>query len=97
MTWRKNKLRQSALEDTPFCALCFFERLFSAAGAAEFAHEAGEGFDGLEGHGVIERDPHAADRAMAGRANQAGCGGFGGKLLFDGVVSSGYAEDDIHF
>jgi hypothetical protein len=32
-----------------------------SAGAVEFAHERGEGFDGFEGDGVVERDTQAAD------------------------------------
>jgi hypothetical protein len=32
-----------------------------AAGAAEFAHETDESFDGFEGDGVVEGDAHAAE------------------------------------
>src|SRR5258708_40233394 len=83
----KNELdRRSAQGDSPFCALCFSCSGFLTAAALEFAHETGEGFDGFEGDGVVERHAHAADGAVAGSANQSGRGGVGGELLSDGVV-----------
>src|SRR5437879_4216283 len=71
--------------------------ILSAAGALEFAHEAGEGCDGGGLDSVIKRDAHAADGAVAGRADQAGRGGFIGKFLFNGFVTTGDAENDVHF
>src|SRR5580700_7503461 len=68
----------------------------SAAGALEFAHEGGQGLDGFKSDGVVERDAHAAHRAVTGGTYQAGCGGFLGELLFDGVVAASHAEDYVH-
>src|ERR1700676_2335091 len=68
----------------------------SAAGALEFAHEGGQRMNGFEGDGVVEGDAHAAYGAVAGGASQAGCRGFFGELLFDGVVAASYAEDYVH-
>jgi hypothetical protein len=68
----------------------------SAAGALELAHEGGQGLDGLEGDGVVQGDAHAAYGAVAGGADQAGCGGVFGELFFDGVVAACYAEDYVH-
>src|SRR5216684_1339183 len=92
-------------------APCSFS-VVSAAGALEFAHEAGEGFDGGVLDGVIKRDAHAADGAVAGGADEAGSGRFGGELLFERLYvlgsfhvlgsgrpagSSRHAEDYVHF
>ncbi len=62
----------------------------------EFAHEGGQSLDGFESDGVVEGDAHAAYGAVAGGAYQAGCGGFFGELLFDGVVAACDAEDYVH-
>src|SRR5213075_1890825 len=68
----------------------------SAAGALEFAHEAGEGLNGRRFDGVVERDAHATDGAVAGSAGES-CGlGFFGELFFHGFVSAGDAEDHVH-
>src|SRR5713226_6316464 len=56
--------------------------ILSAMCALEFAHEAGECFDGGVLDGIVKRDAHAADGAVAGRADEAGRGGFGSELLF---------------
>src|SRR6266436_6665050 len=86
-------------------ARCSFSVL-SALRALEFAHEAGEGFDGGVLDGVIKRDAHAADGAVAGGADEAGRGGFASELLFNcfhvlgsgrSAGSSGNAEDHVHF
>jgi len=61
--------------------------MFLAAGAVEFAHEGGEGFHGFRADGVVKRDAHPADGAVARRADQSGRGGFSGELLLDGAVS----------
>src|SRR5260370_41666307 len=63
-------------------ARCSFS-VVSAMRALEFAHEAGEGFDGGVLDGVVERDAHAADGAVAGGADEAGSGGFARELLFN--------------
>src|SRR5262245_42452241 len=67
-----------------------------AARTLEFFHEAGESFDGGEFHGIVERDAHAPDGAVAGSADK--CGGFGlpREFLFHGFVATGNAEDDVH-
>src|SRR4029077_15036899 len=69
----------------------------SAAGALEFAHEAGEGFNGGGLEGVVKRDAHAADGAVSEAADESGRGCFIGEHLFNGVVSPGYTEDCVHF
>src|SRR5436309_14841251 len=68
----------------------------SAAGALEFAHEAGEGLNGRRFDGVVERDAHATDGAVAGSTAESGSLGFFGELFFHGFVTTGDAEDDIH-
>src|ERR1700736_6304768 len=68
----------------------------SAAGALELTHEGGQGLDGFEGDGVVERDAHAAYGAVPGGAYQAGCGGFFGELFLDGFVAACHAEDYVH-
>ena len=67
-----------------------------AAGTLEFAHESGQRLDGFECDGVVQRDAHAAYGAVAGGADEAGCGGFFGELLFDGVLAGCHAEDYVH-
>src|SRR6266704_1670397 len=63
-------------EETPK-RLSFLLRA-SAAGALEFAHEAGEGVDGCRIDGVVERDAHATDGAVAGSTGESGSLGFFG-------------------
>ena len=61
----------------------------SAAGALEFAHVADQRFDGIVADSVIQRDAHAANRAVAGRAHQIRACGALGEFLFDGFVAAG--------
>ncbi len=64
--------------------------------ALEFAHEAGQGLQRLGCNRVVERDAHAAHRAVARCADQT-CGfGFFRKFLFFGFVAAGYPEDYVH-
>src|ERR1700732_5043885 len=67
-----------------------------AAGALEFAHEGGQGLDGFEGDGVVERDAQAAYGAVPGGAYQAGCGGVCGEFFLDGFVAACNAKDYVH-
>src|SRR5258708_8439108 len=82
---------------SPCRALCVLRLPILAAGAVEFAHEAGKSSDGFEGDGVIERDAHTSNGAVSGRADQAGSGSFLGELIFEVFVPAGHAEDDVHF
>src|SRR6266849_5633362 len=68
----------------------------SAAGAMKFAHEARERLYRFECDGVVERDAHASNGTVPGRANQTGNVGFLGELLFEFFVPAAHAEDHVH-
>src|SRR5215470_5970423 len=68
----------------------------SAPSSVKFPHEASEGLNGFESHGVVKRDTHAADGTVAGSSGKTSSGGFVGKPLFNGFVSAGDAENDVH-
>src|SRR5579885_2990157 len=67
-----------------------------AAGALEIAHKGDQGFDGGQLDGVIERNAYATNGAMTGGTDKGVLGGFGGKLVFDGLVAAGNAKHDVH-
>src|SRR5258708_10181625 len=77
-------------------------QIASAVAAMEFAHEAGEGFDGGGFHGVVAGYAYAADGAVTKGAGESRGRGFIGELFFDGFHlrgrfrDAGDAENDIH-
>src|SRR5579859_811616 len=68
----------------------------SAMGALELAHEARQRLHRFERYGVVQRDAHAADRAVARRADQTGGCGFCREFLLDGFISAGHSKDHVH-
>src|SRR6267378_1843152 len=95
-TWLEGKRKtKSAREKCPFRALLCYGPML-AARAVKLAHKAGERFDGFGRDGVVERDAHAANSAVAGGANQAGRGSFPRELLFEAFVPAAHAEDHVH-
>src|SRR5262245_33404259 len=58
----------------------------SAALALEFAHKADERFDRRRLDGVIEGNPHSADRAMARCAHKSRCRSLFAEFFFGGFV-----------
>src|SRR5216683_1151939 len=67
-----------------------------AARALELAHEGDHDLHGVESDRVIQRDAHAADRTMAGRADQPGGRRLFREFLLDGFIASSYTEDYVH-
>src|SRR5438477_6638622 len=76
-----------------------------AAFALEFAHEAGQGFDGLGLDRIVKGNAHAAYGAMARSADQACRSSLLAEFLFGGFVGMGRGglsvrasdtKDDVH-
>src|SRR5271170_7807945 len=74
----------------------FYGQPALAVGVVELAHVGDERIDGVLAHGVVERDAHAANGAVAGRADKIRGRGAFGEIFFDGFVAAGDAEDDVH-
>src|SRR5579863_2447962 len=76
-------------------------RTWSRLGALKFAHELHQRLDGVQAHGVVQRDAHSADGAVPGRADQIGGRSVFAELLLERFVagrggSSSHTKHHVH-
>src|SRR6266436_7359496 len=67
-----------------------------AARALELAHEGDQDLHGVESDRVIQRDAHAADGPVAGRAYQTGRRRLFRECLLNSFIAAGHAKHYVH-